>query len=90
MRVIDVEYGSNGIPVSVTCEDDGDIYSFEIVKHGKWIPNGDDDMDEGTWHCSECKYEIYTGLSHIEEAQEQGFVLYCEHCGTKMDLEESK
>lgn len=54
------------------------------VKHGKWIPNGDDDMDAGMWHCSECGHEIYSDLALIEEIQEQGYALYCEHCGAEM------
>lgn len=58
----------------------------EPVRHGRWIPNSDDDMDEGMWHCSECKHEIYADLSLIKEVQEQGYALYCEHCGAKMEV----
>jgi DNA-directed RNA polymerase subunit RPC12/RpoP len=57
----------------------------EVVRHGRWIENGDDDMDAGMWHCSECGHEIYSDLSLMEEMQEQGYALYCEHCGAKMD-----
>lgn len=59
----------------------------EPVRHGWWIAKGDDDADEGKWVCSECGHEIYSDLSLMEELQEQGYALYCEHCGAKMDGE---
>ena len=66
------------------------IADAEPVRHGKWIENGDDDMDAGMWHCSECGHEIYSDLALIEEMQEQGYALFCEHCGAKMDKEAEK
>lgn len=87
MRVIDVEYDSDGIPVSVTCEDDGDIYAFESIKHGRWIGVEYDGYADGSpvydvWECSECRIEHYGEYDTLSD--------YCPNCSTKMNLENAK
>lgn len=57
----------------------------EPVRHGRWIENEDTDVYDGFWNCSECGHKIYSDLALMEELQEQGYALYCEHCGAKMD-----
>lgn len=37
MRVVDCEYDSNEEPVSVTCEDDGEYYTFHREEVGHWV-----------------------------------------------------
>ena len=73
MRVIDQEYGSNSKPISVTCEDDGGVYEFEIVRHGWW-----EFLIDG-YYCSECDCK----LRKMKRKPK-----YCEHCGAKMDGKE--
>lgn len=59
----------------------------EPVRHGRWIENEDTDVYAGFWNCSECGHEIYSDMSLIEELQEQGYALYCQYCGAKMDAQ---
>lgn len=75
MRVIDCEYDSNSEPFRVTCDDDGDVYEFEIVRHGRWNHDGPRFKGGVDWYsCSEC------GNSNAAE-----WMKYCCMCGARMD-----
>lgn len=76
MRLIDVEYDSNSEPFSVTCEEDGAVHVFEIVRHGHWIHKlRQYEMDE--CNCSECEQLLTTAIGQR--------MSYCPKCGAKMD-----
>lgn len=46
------------------------------VKHGRWIPRGDD-----MWLCSNCKENIIYSM-HKSRTEKQR---YCSRCGARMD-----
>ena len=56
------------------------------VKHGKWITS-EITMDSGCTSCSCCHSEYYIGdLQNLEG--DNDFVMYCPHCGARMDGKE--
>ena len=55
------------------------------VVHGWWIEVDGNDFEDDHWQCSACGHEIYNDFALMEEVQEMGGALFCEHCGTKMD-----
>ena len=59
----------------------------EPVRHGRWIDIGNSDETEGMWECSECGYQTHHEFALIDEIQECGSMIRCEHCGAKMDGE---
>lgn len=60
----------------------------EPVRHGHWIEVLEEDgFDSGCWMCSECEHISQHDFALVEEAQEIGDMLYCQHCGTRMDGE---
>lgn len=61
-----------------------DADSVEPVRHGEWIPKGDDDFDEGMYRCSVCGQELYF------EEFEFSVKNYCPNCGAKMDKEKEE
>lgn len=50
------------------------------VKHGRWIPQGND-----MWLCSNCKENIIYSMSESDRTEKQR---YCCRCGTRMDLKD--
>ena len=53
------------------------------VKHGRWITS-EITMDSGCTSCSCCHSEYYIGdLQNLEGNND--FVMYCPHCGARMD-----
>ena len=59
----------------------------EPVRHGRWIPIGDDDFDSGMYKCSECEDERYFGEEVLTSAEAEKYCHYCPNCGAKMDAE---
>lgn len=56
------------------------------TRRGKWIELLEDDgFDAGYWICSECRHATYSDFAMIDEAQAVGDLLFCPHCGVKMD-----
>ena len=51
MRVVNCEYDNEMRPISVTCEDDGDYYSFDLIPMGEWIEDGYNDIPCVCSHC---------------------------------------
>ena len=47
------------------------------VKHGRWIPQGDD-----MWLCSNCKENIIFSMHESDRTEKQR---YCCRCGARMD-----
>lgn len=47
------------------------------VKHGRWIPQGDD-----MWLCSNCKENIIFSMHESDRTKKQR---YCCKCGARMD-----
>lgn len=47
------------------------------VKHGRWIPQGDD-----MWLCSNCKENIIYSMHESDRTEKQR---YCCRCGARMD-----
>lgn len=47
------------------------------VKHGRWIPQGDD-----MWLCSNCKENIIYSSHESDRTEKQR---YCSRCGARMD-----
>lgn len=50
---------------------------IEPVKHGRWIPQGDD-----LWLCSNCKENIIYSMHKSDRTEKQR---YCCRCGARMD-----
>ena len=50
------------------------------VKHGRWIPQGDD-----MWLCSNCKKNIIFSMHESDRTEKQR---YCCRCGARMDGQE--
>ena len=48
------------------------------VKHGRWIPQGDD-----MWLCSNCKENIIYSEHESDRTEKQH---YCSRCGARMDI----
>lgn len=46
------------------------------VRHGKWLPVGEDDMDEDVYRCSECGVEQFFPGSLVDN--------FCPNCGASM------
>lgn len=65
-------------------QDDMDIIEdtkaadVQPVKHGYWIPQGDD-----MWLCSNCKENIIYSMHESDRTEKQR---YCCRCGAKLDL----
>ena len=82
-RLIDQDYDGAGNIIAVTIEDDGLIYEFEMVRHGRWIPTAKEDDDlVGTLHrytCSACNWSIGDNPT--------SWGIFCPNCGAKMDVE---
>ena len=80
-RLIDQEYDGFGNIIAVTIEDDGYLYEFEKVIHGRWIQTAKEDDDWcGTLHrytCSVCNWSMGDNPT--------GWGLFCPHCGARMD-----
>ena len=51
----------------------------EPVRHGRWIPHGDD-----MWLCSNCKENIIFSMHESDRTEKQR---YCCRCGARMDQE---
>lgn len=58
--------------------DNMEVYEAEPVKHGQWIPQGDD-----MWLCSNCKENIIYSMHKSDRAKKQR---YCSRCGARMDI----
>lgn len=52
------------------------------VKHGRWIPQGDD-----MWLCSNCKENIIYSEHESDRTEKQR---YCSRCGARMDLKDGE
>ena len=72
MRIIGESYDGDLNPTGVTCEDDGQEYRFEIVRHGRW--EKEDTLSQMWYRCSICHSGNHIFLS-----------AYCPDCGAKMD-----
>lgn len=58
----------------------------EPVRHGHWIEvHEEDGYDYDCWMCPECGHISQHDFALIEEVQAIGDMLYCQHCGAKMD-----
>lgn len=71
MRIIGESYDGDLNPTGVICEEDGQEYWFEIVRHGRW------EWTQNGWCCSVCHKK-----SMVEAV---AFAKYCHRCGAKMD-----
>ena len=59
----------------------------EPVRHGRWITS-EMTIDTGCTSCSCCRSEYYIGdLQALED--DDDFVMFCPHCGAKMDQEDN-
>lgn len=84
MRIIDQEYNQNSEPISVTCDDDGKLYDFEVVRHAVWQRKDETQAYFNVeWECSGCKGIIV--LSGICTPIGEGFKR-CPYCGSKMKI----
>lgn len=54
-----------------------DETEVQPVKHGRWIPQGDD-----MWLCSNCKENIIYSMHKSDRTEKQR---YCCRCGARMD-----
>ena len=68
--------------VSVEAIEAAPAVDAEPVRHGRWIPFGHDDADEGLYKCSVCEKKQYNGFGDIKE-----YLKYCPECGAKMDCD---
>ena len=86
-----VEKGISGVTGDETCIMDyinnAPTADVEPVRHGRWIDIGNSDETEGMRECTECGYQTHHEFAIIDEIQECGSMIYCEHCGAKMDGE---
>ena len=83
MQLIDYEYDAESKPVRVICEDDGETYEFEVVKHGYWIEIPANFPIHGKYFtCSVCE--------HYDNKNTAIRGCHCWYCGSKMDLEADK
>lgn len=57
----------------------------EPVRHGRWIPVGDDDQYAGTFRCSECTDKRYFGEGVYTGEEASMYCPYCPNCGMKAD-----
>lgn len=63
------------------------VIGVEPVRHGRWITS-EMTIDTGCTSCSCCRSEYYIGdLQALED--DDDFVMFCPHCGAKMDLEDN-
>ena len=82
MRVINYEYDRRSNPVSVTCEDDGETYTFQIIRYANWVRDeGFTGIMEHTEHCSLCGCIV--SVSGLYTAYSTGYH-YCPECGATM------
>lgn len=65
-----------------------ELIEYAPVRHGRWIPRGDDDSDAGMYKCSECGDERYFGEEVWTSEEAATYARYCPNCGAKMDKEE--
>ena len=68
------------IDAMIKATQDAPAVDAEPVRHGRWVPFGHDDSDEGLYKCSVCAKKQYNGFGDIKE-----YLKYCPECGAKMD-----
>ena len=86
MRVIDCEYNSNCEPISVTCEDDVNLYDFRPVRHAKWEPDPDSPPRHRCSNCHSNPYDNEADQIVYRADFKEHLTKYCFDCGCKMDL----
>lgn len=75
MKIIDCEYDNNMNPISVTCEDDCEIFIFKRPVSGRWL--------EG--RCTVCGWEVPDSIMYDGyEIQSWDYTPFCPECGAKM------
>lgn len=79
--------GKDCLPISIIAEtiEEAPAVDAEPVRHGRWIPRGDDDSDAGMYKCSECGDERYFGEEVLTSEEAATYARYCPNCGAKMD-----
>lgn len=85
-------YNTNGVTedfeIALKATKNQPAADVQEVKHGRWITS-EITMDSGCTSCSCCHSEYYIGdLQNLEGNND--FVMYCPHCGARMDGEENE
>ena len=59
-----------------------------FVRHGQWIPCGNDPFDAGMFYCSVCQGLKYFDEEVLTSEEAEKYAHYCSNCGAKMNLKE--